>query len=301
MPRCRGPAARTRRRDVICPMITRVAFLFIAVILTSVDLGACTLWGAAGTSASGGTVVSKNRDWKPDHTQVLRMHRGEKGHAYFGLWTVYAEKSTEGLVAGVNEKGLTVFTAAAGSIPKGMWEDRPVRRSFTGALLADYASCDEVLAKRDAIFPALRPVFIMISDRKKILSVEVGLGGKYAVKTIEDDVVAHANHFLDDSLAEFNINVGESSPKRFERISHLLKMSPRPFTAECFSAMGKDQHDGPDNSLWRTGKIARTLASWIVETPAHGAPKLRVVIANPGQPEQIRSFVLDERFWAEAQ
>lgn len=282
-------------------MDTRAAFVSLAIILTSGDLGACTLWGVAGTDASGGTIVVKNRDWKPDHTQVLKAHRGEKGHAYFGLWTVYAEKSTEGLVAGVNEQGLTVFTAAAGSIPRGMWEDRPVRRSFTGALLADYANCDEVLANKDAIFSALRPVFVMISDRKKILDVEVGLGGKYAVKTIENGVVAHANHFLDESLVEFNISVGESSMKRFARITHLLEVSPRPFTAECFAVMGKDQHDGPDNSLWRTGKVARTLASWIVETPAHGAPKLRVVIANPGQPEQTQSFVLDEKFWVEAQ
>lgn len=275
----------------------RAAFLFLAIILTSVDLRACTLWGAAGTETSGGTIVVKNRDSKPDHTQVLKMCRPEKGHAYFGLWTVYADKDAGGIVAGVNEKGLTVFTAAAGSIPRRMWGDRPVRRTFTGALLADHASCDEVLANRAAIFPALRPAFIMLSDREKILTVEVGLGGKYALKTIGDGVVAHTNHYLDDSLAEFNISANESSLKRLGRITHLLEVSPRPFTAECFAVMGKDQHDGPDNSLWRTGKVARTLATWIVETPAHGAPRLRVAIANPGQPEQTHTFVLDEPFW----
>ncbi len=263
------------------------------------DLCACTLWGAAGTNAAGGTIVSKNRDWKPDHTQMLKMRRSGKGHAYFGLCNVYAEKNTEGIVAGVNERGLTVFTAAAGSLPKSRWENRPVKRSFTGALLSDYASCDEVLAKRDEIFSSLRPAFIMMSDRRKILMVEVGLDGKYALKSIENGVVAHSNHFLDSSLADLNIKTEKGSVMRLERITHLLNTSSSPFTAESFAAMSRDQHDGPDNSLWRTGKVARTLASWIVETPARGNPRLRVVIANPGQREQTHTLVLDQKFWRE--
>ncbi len=128
-------------------------------------LCACTLWGAAGSDASGGTIISKNRDWAPDHTQVLKLRRSTKGYSHFGL---YAVGGTEpGIKAGVNEKGLTVITASASS------------------------------------------------------------------------------------------------------------------------------------SLWRTGKNSRTLASWIVETPAQGAPKLRVVIANPEQKEETHVLVLDQRFWRE--
>jgi hypothetical protein len=41
------------------------------------------------------------------------------------------------------------------------------------------------------------------------------------------------------------------------------------------------------------------LSSWIVETPAAGAPKLRVALANPGEPETTNTFILDERFWKE--
>jgi len=282
-------------------MNLRVTLFLWTIIQASVSLDACTLWGAAGTNASGGTIVIKNRDWKPDHRQVLKMKRPNKGYAYFGICTVYEGTSTEGLAAGVNEKGLTAFTAAASAIPSSMWKDAPVKRSFTTGLLTDYASCDEILAKKDAIFSALRPAFIMIADRKKILMVEVGLKGKYAVKTVENDVVVHANHFHDESLAEFNIKVSESSLKRFERITHLMKTTPRPFTTESFAVMSKDQNDGPDNSLWRTGKIARTLASWIVESPARGAQKLRVVIVNPGQEEQTHTFVLDDKFWKETQ
>ncbi len=285
---------------------SRLAVVAISVCLAvllgdSADLKACTLWGAAGSDASGGTIVLKNRDWKPDHVQVLKMHRGEKGYAYFGICTVYPGKSPEGLAAAVNEKGLSVFTAAAGCIPKSMWEDRPVKRDFVKGLLSDYATCDEVLAKKDAIFPALRPAFVMIADRKMILMVEVGLDGKYAVKAVENGVVAHSNHFLDKSLTEFNFKVEETSLTRFDHITQLLKTGRRPFNTESFAVMSKDQHDGPNNSLWRTGPVARTLATWIVETPARGAPKLRVVIANPGQEEQTHSFVLDEKFWKETE
>jgi len=51
---------------------------------SSASLKACTLWAAAGEDASGGTIISKNRDWKPDHTQVLKMHRDRK--VYGLLW-----------------------------------------------------------------------------------------------------------------------------------------------------------------------------------------------------------------------
>ena len=68
---------------------------------------------------------------------------------------------------------------------------------------------------------------------------------------------------------------------------------------ERFVAISGDRHDGPDNSLWRSGR-EHTLASWIARTPAQGAPTLRVVLANPGEPVLTRQFVLDESFWRSA-
>jgi hypothetical protein len=274
-----------------------LAWLSAIALLPASDLNACTLWGAAGTNAAGGTIISKNRDWKPDHTQVLKMRRGGKGCAYFGL---YAEGGTEpGIKEGVNEKGLTVITSSASSIPKSMRDNQPGKHGVISALLSGYANCNEVLAKKDAIFPNARTMFVMISDRKKILMVEVGLEGKYALRTVENGPVVHTNHFLEKKLAEFNIKIGSNSATRLERIAHLMKVPSKPCTTESFAVMSKDQHDGPDKSLWRTGKNERTLASWIVETPAHGAPKLRVVIANPGQQEETRAFILDQKFWRE--
>jgi len=267
------------------------------LVLTLTNLNACTLWGAAGTNASGGTIISKNRDWKPDHTQVLKMHRGGKGHAYFGL---YAEGGTEpGIKEGVNEKGLTVITASASSIPKSMRDNQPGKHGVISTLLSGCANCDEVLAKKNEMFRNTRTMFIMISDRKKIAMVEVGLDGKYALKTIETGPVVHTNHFLEKALSEFNIRIGTSSATRLARITHLMKATAKPCTTDSLAAISRDQHDGPDNSLWRTGKNERTMASWIAETPAHGAPKLRVVIANPEQQEQTHTFVMDQKFWRE--
>ena len=262
---------------------------------SSASLNACTLWAAAGEDASGGTIISKNRDWKPDHTQVLKMHRDRKGYAYFGL---YAEGNDEpGLKEGVNERGLTVITATAGTIPKATRDAQPGKGGLSGALLAGYASCDEVLADQKKVFANRRPTFLMMADRRKILMLEVGLKGRYAVKVIESGAFAHSNHYLEPALAEFNLTIGASSAARLERISHLLASSPKPFDTAAFAAMSKDQHDGPTNSLWRTGKGSCTLSSWIVETPAQGAARLRVVMANPGKPEQTQTFVLDEQFW----
>ena len=212
---------------------------------------------------------------------------------------MYAEGGAEpGIKAGVNERGLTVVTASAGSIPKDRL-NQPGKRGVISALLSSCANCDELLARKDITFPSARTMFVMASDRRKIVVVEVGLEGKYALKVVDHGFVTHTNHFLEPVLAEFNFRIGLSSATRLRRIDELMKALPSPYGLDVVAAMSKDQHDGPDNSLWRTGSKERTLASWIVATPAQGAPKLRVVIANPGQKEETRVLALDEKFWSE--
>lgn len=255
---------------------------------------ACTLWGAVLDNA-GGTLLSKNRDWKPDHTQVLKLHNEGMGFAYFGLYAV--GNDSPGLKGGVNEKGLCVVSATAGSIPKTKREETPSSPSLSAKLLANYASCDAVLADKDKLLKGRRPSFLMVSDRKKILTIEIGLNGRYAVKVTEAGTVAHTNHFLEGSLGDCNLKVGESSTVRLARITELLKQAPTPLTAAAFATMSRDRSAGVNNSLWRTGKDSATLSSWILETPATGSPRLRVVIADPGKPERTEQLVLDEAFW----
>jgi len=275
----------------------RLAAVCLLLGAAAGNVKACTLWGVAGRGAGGGTIISKNRDWKPDHVQVLKMHRNAKGYAYFGLYAKGG--AAPGLKDGVNEKGLAVVTASASTLPKGMRDDQPGKHDVLGDLLSDCASCDEVLARQDAIFPQCEAEFLMISDGKKILVVEVGVHGRYAIKTVENGPATHTNHYLENSLDDLNVKTNSTSMTRLERITDLLKTSPTPRNTAAFAAMSRDQHDGPNNSLWRTGKATRTLASWIVETPPDGAPKLRVVLATPGQAETTNTFVLDRRFWKE--
>jgi isopenicillin-N N-acyltransferase like protein len=252
----------------------------------------CTLWGAVQEKGAG-TLISKNRDWKPDHTQVLKLRRDSKRYAYFGL---YAEGNAEpGLKEGVNEKGLCVVTASS-CIPRAVAKEQSSQPGVMPVLLAGYATCDQILADQKKLFSDRRPCFLLISDRAKLLTVEIGMKGEYAVKETAVGAVAHTNHYLTESMKSCNSRAGRSTTTRLHRINELL--SRQPHTVATFAAMSRDQHDGVDNSLWRTGTKTATLSSWILEAPAVGPLRLQIVIANPGQREQSQSFVLDAAFWA---
>lgn len=262
--------------------------------LFPIHLQACTLWAAAGADASGGTLISKNRDWKPDHTQKLKLVHPKTGFTYFGL---YAEGNDDpGLKAGINEKGLTVISASS-NLPKKALDNQPGKHGVMTQILTTYSSIDALAADADKIFSESRANFFMVSDRHKVLVAEVGLEGKFSIKVVDTGPVTHTNHYLDPQLAaEFNKKIGPSSATRFARINTLLEQAPRPYTPAQFATISRDHNDGPDNSLWRNGKEF-TMASWIVETPAEGAPRLRVVIANPNEAENLQELVLDEAFW----
>ena len=259
---------------------------------------ACTLWGAAGDGAlvaGGGTLLAKNRDWKPDHRQVLKVVRPPGAHAYFGL---YAEGNDHpGLKAGINDAGLSIVVASASSLPKALRDTQRGTQGVMTRVLANYANVDAVLADADALFSVSRANFFVIADRSRLLTVEVGLQGKYALKLVDEGVAAHTNHYLDAALAgRFGDTPGPSSRARLARITALLDDAPRPLSSAAFAAMSSDRNDGPDDSLWRSGR-EHTLAAWIVRTPPGGAPILDVRIANPGEEERRETQVLDEAFW----
>ena len=275
-------------------MFTKPLIAILICALSPMPALACTLWGAAGAAANGGTLISKNRDWAPDHHQVLKKVHPKKGWAYFGL---YAEGNGDpGLKAGVNEKGLTIVSASS-NLPRSVREDQPDMHGVMVKILTDYDSVDALIANADKVFPKSRANFFLIADRNKVLTVEVGLHGKYALSVNDSSTSTHTNHYLDPELANaYPQKVGISSRTRYQRINSLLGQTTAPYTLEQFSSLSHDHHDGPDNSLWRSGK-EYTLASWIVATPAEGAPRLHVVVANPGEPEVTLDLVLDAQFW----
>ena len=270
----------------------------LCAVLLPIQALACTLWGAAGDAAGDGTLLAKNRDWKPDHRQVLKVVRPHSGHAYFGL---YAEgNASPGLKAGINEPGLSIVVASASSIPGALRDAQRGTQGVMTRVLANYASVDAVLADADALFSVARANFFVIADRTRLLTVEVGLQGKYALKLVEQGVATHTNHYLDPALAgSFCDTPRASSRTRLARIDALLDQAPRPLSVDAFAAMSLDRHAGPDNSLWRSGR-EHTLAAWIVRTPASGPPTLDLRVANPGEAQHSERLVLDAAFWQSA-
>lgn len=255
---------------------------------------ACTLWAAAGPDAADGTLLAKNRDWAPDHVQNLKLVRAKDGYAFFGLFA--SGNKAPGIKNGINEKGLSVITASASSIPKQQRAHQPGKRGISREILANYASVDELAAAADQVFSHARANFYMVADRNKILLAEVGLDGEFRLQIIERGTLTHTNHYLDPRLAHFNILIGQSSRTRFARINHLLQQSAPPFDVARFAQISRDRNDGPDNSLWRKGK-QHTLSSWIVHSPPRGPQRLRVLLANPGQAEELHEYILDATFW----
>lgn len=239
-------------------------------------------------------MVVKNRDWKPDHVQKTKVVKPRSGHRYFGLFAEGGEEP--GLKGGTNIKGLTVLSASASSISTEARKSQPGKKGVLGELLTGYDSVDAVLARRD-LFRHARAAFFLIADRNMIAVVEVGLDGKFAVRTETNGVAAHTNCYLDEELRGIHGASGVSSKTRLGRINTLLGETRSPMTVEHFKQMSADQHDGPDNSLWRTGKKARTLATWITEFPKQGPPVVHLKLANPGEPPVETMHVLDDKFW----
>lgn len=270
----------------------------IVASFAAASASACTLWAAAGPLVSGGgTLLSKNRDWLPGQTQVLKYDVPRHGIPYFGLYAV--DGRAPGIKSGINQKGLSAVTASASSIPHRLRASQPGKHGVLSHILSRYASVDEMAAHASSLFPHARAMFLMVSDRDKILVAEIGLNGRYAYKVLDRGVTAHTNYYLDKTLADLDIKVGRSSATRYTRVNELLERSAKPYDMARFTAISRDHHDGPNNSLWRDGREA-TLSSWIISSPPQGPQTLRVVLDNPGVPETIQTFTLDDAFWAKA-
>ena len=179
------------------------------------------MWGIAGeSSASGGTIIAKNRDWAPDHTQKLKIINPKKGNRYFGL---FAEGNNDsGIKAGINDKGLSVISASASSIPRKVRDTQTDVSGIISGILVKYNFVNELLVDKK-IFSHARAGFLFVSDKKQIAIIEIGFEGKsYSVKTTGSGLVFHTNHYLDEKLLKENRKIGKSSLKRLERIGKLL-------------------------------------------------------------------------------
>jgi hypothetical protein len=280
------------RAIIFCSLTVSTAL----ALAGAADLAACTLWAAAGERAAhGGSLIAKNRDWVPEPDEV-RLVNSPQGFRFLGLFPV-REGKRPGAVAGVNEKGLVVVVASAGSIP-------PEARRTGGPglmrrLLTECPSVEEVLARR-SLFARIHPAIYLLADTRRIAWVEVGPEGRYAVRETASGVLAHTNHYLDASLVDANRKVGRSSRARLGKIGELLGNRTAPLTLEDFIAFSGDRSDGPDDSIWRTGgkpERERTIASWIVSLPKEAPTEFFIRLADLGKAVKEARVTLDAAFW----
>ncbi len=253
-----------------------------ALILSMGESGACTLWAAAGDAAGGGTILAKNRDWYPNHRQIVKQVHPDGGYAYMGI---YAEnkKVYSGFKAGINEKGLSIVNASASSIPRAERKKMGYTWKVMEHVLARCATVEDALSYLSAV---QGPRFLLLADRKEIAQVEIGPYGLKRVERKKNGTLYHTNHYKEFPLTGFNELPGESSHVRDGRIGEILREKTS-WTMDDFIAVTSDQAAGADDSIFRTGstkKSEKTIASWVVRIPLEGTPEIYVRLLNPKEP-----------------
>ena len=275
-----------------------VNLLIAITLLLTAPVEACTLFAANGSVVDdGGTLLVKNRDWEPNQHQVIKFVPSKDGYSYFGL---YAEGPAAGMKAGINEKGLVVVSATAGSIPSKERKNMPNKAGSMTKLLKECASVEEALLRTDLF---LGPKILMLADKKSVATVEIGPEGKFSIEQKENDYICHTNHYIVEDMLNFNKKIGQSSEKRYERIGQLLDNSSLPFSLDSFLNFSSDQNDGPDDSIFRIGGTSsktRTMAVWTVRIPKQGSPEVYIRILNPNEEEKSCRIIADDFFSAQA-
>lgn len=193
----------------------------------------------------GGAIIVKNRDEHPMY-QEMRYHQGHV-YRYYGIYG--GNEDHMSLTGGVNEAGFAVFSAVAEPIPKDV-RLAYGKRGTLAALLGNCSSVKEALEMKDYF---KSPGFFLMADAHEIAYVEIGEDGIWDVKTEENGTLAHTNHFLLPDLTQFNHEIGRSSSTRLHRIDELLSEPHAPYTLDDMIAFSEDEHDGPNDSIWRTG------------------------------------------------
>lgn len=275
-----------------------VNLLIAITLLLTAPVEACTLFAANGSVVDdGGTLIVKNRDWEPNQHQVIKFVPAKDGYSYFGL---YAEGTPAGMKAGINEKGLVVISATAGSIPYKERKNMPDKPGSMTKLLKECASVEEALTRTDLF---LGPKILMLADKKSVATIEIGPEGKFSIEQKENDYICHTNHYVAEDMLNFNKKIGQSSEKRYERICQLLDDASMPFSLDVFLNFSNDRNDGPDNSIFRLGSNpanTRTMAVWAVKIPLDSSPEVYVRILNPNEDEKIIKIVAGDFFSTQA-
>ena len=250
---------------------------------------ACTLWAGAGDSiAGGGTIISKNRDWRPDHQQEIRLISTGQ-YRFISLYAV--GNDAYGTKQGINEKGLCIVSAAA---PKALRNGEKQGNMLNlRTLLASYDSVETAINELQAGIWTHSPDYLMLADGKEIACVEFGINGSFAILSrVSAGTVFHTNHYISPEFAELNPEKYANNQARYAQIKEFLA-PPKSFSVEDFRQYSLDP------VLWREGTTpvsTRTLSSWIVREYPDGTGTLYLRMANPGKPVKECEFALSELF-----
>ena len=255
----------------------------------------CTLFAACGGPVGGkGTLLAKNRDNTKDLLTELRFVHGGTGIPFVGLFDPEADGF---VVAGVNAKGLCVVNASAASLTK---EKREVAtEDLTERILRSFASAEDV-AGAAAMFAGSHPAFYMAADARQIVLIEVAPGGKTSIRTTENGVLTHTNHYVDARLVAANERAFNGSARRLDRINLLIGSARLPLDLDRFIHFTEDK-GGPTGDAVRQecgpSKKVCTLASWAISLPKDGFPELYVRFEKADGKEERRRLTLDGAFW----
>lgn len=213
----------------------------------------CTLYAATGEGyvQGGGTLLTKVRDERMT-SQEVEIVRPKEGFSYLGLFTGKKHRFN----MGINEKGFTIVTSQAGSVPKAIREEsskKSGKSRFKGQeyLVQHCATVDEALKQIDKLIAG--PANFLMADPHKIALVEVYPNGDYEIEVKEKGVLSHTNHYVKDKGLEFNQRQSKSSKTRYNRINQLLSETKKSFNLDSFIAFSEDRNAGPDNSIFRQG------------------------------------------------
>jgi isopenicillin-N N-acyltransferase like protein len=259
---------------------------------------ASSLWAAIGSSVrDGGALVGKNYDGQPVSLD-MRMVVPQQGVRYLGLFPLNSKKG-QGPVAGINEKGLAVASAAPETIS--VSKMAPSAERVTEGLLTGFETVDALLSAPHP-FKKGFPVFYLVADARKIALIEIPPHGEAVIKTIENGTLAHTNHYINEKLAGFNKKPNKQSELRLERLSGLMGGTSGPMTAEDFIAASKDRGTGPDDAILRLNGPSgaeRTIATWVLWFPKTSPPELHIGFFGADNTEREYDFRLDRSFWTE--
>ena len=257
----------------------KIVGLLLLTLTAAVAAQATTLWGVTGDNlVSDGTLVAQNFDYNPKYTTRLQFVVSKTtGYRYLAE-ILYGPGINPSVQGGINEKGL----AAVGSPSLNKATTAEARPGFNEWVLSSYGSVDDFLTDQDQAVN-YSPGFYLIADSVKIALIEISPQGGLNVQGVTDGPACRSNREI-----------------AYARIKGLLAEHPGLFNLDDLITYSRDRHDGPNNSIWRTGTAAnseRTLATLAVSLPESGAPQAYIRLAGNNEGKSGK-LTLDADFWS---